>query len=126
MIHLDTSVLVDSFSGAKRLAPELRQLIERGERLFLSAIVLFEWRRGPRIPEQIEIQEALFPSSDAITFGTVEALLAADLYKTMKRPRGRELDIAIAACAITHDAELWTLNRNDFKDVPNLKLFSSI
>jgi len=56
----------------------------------------------------------------------VEALLAADLYKTMKRPRGRELDIAIAACAITHDAELWTLNRNDFKDVPNLKLFSSI
>ena len=70
MIHLDTSVLIDAFSGGKPLAPRLRQLLDSGERMFLSALVLFEWRRGPRIPEQIDAQEALFPSSEAIPFGS--------------------------------------------------------
>ena len=122
MTHLDTSVLIDAFSGAKSLAPRLRQLLDSGERIFLSTLVLFERRRGPRIPEQIEAQEALFPSSEAIAFGSAEALLAADVYQKIKRPRGREIDIAIAACAIVHEAHLWTVNPADFKDIPNLKL----
>jgi predicted nucleic acid-binding protein len=54
--------------------------------------------------------------------GTPEALVAADLYRKVKRARGREMDLAIAACAITHDSRLWTLNPQDFKDIPNLKL----
>lgn len=122
MIHLETSVLIDAFSGAKPLAPRLRQLIDSGERIFLTTIVLFEWRRGPRISEQVDAQEALFPSSDAVSFGISEAFLAADLYKKVKRPRGREIDIAVAACAIAHEAQLWTVNPADFKDIPGLKL----
>jgi predicted nucleic acid-binding protein len=122
MIHLDTSVLIDAFSGEKRLAPDVRQLFDSGERVFLSALVLFEWRRGPRTSEQIDAQEALFPSSDALPFGPAEALIAAEVYKKIKRPRGREIDIAIAACAIVHDAQIWTANPADFKDIPNLKL----
>ena len=122
MIHLDTSALIDVFSGEKRLAPRLRLLLDQGEVISFSTPVLFEWRRGPRIVEEIEAQEALFPSDEAIPFGSAEALLAADLYQKVKRPRGREIDIAIAACAITHKAHLWTLNPVDFKDVPNLKL----
>src|SRR4051794_38185962 len=98
MIHLDTSVVIDAFSGKKPLAPRLRQLFERGERISLSALVLFEWRRGTRLSEQIDAQEALFPSVDAVPFGSSEAQVAADLYKKLKRPRGREIDIAIAAC----------------------------
>jgi predicted nucleic acid-binding protein len=122
MIHLDTSVLIDALSGKKTLAPRLRQLLDSGERISLSSLVLFEWRRGPRIAEQIDAQEALFPSSDAIPFTSAEALLAARIYKEVRRARGREIDIAIAACAIVHDAQFWTLNPGDFKDIPNLKL----
>ena len=122
MIHLDTSVLIDALTALKRSEPRLRQLIESNERLFLSAIVLFEWRRGPRSPEEIADQEALFPSAAAVPFGSAEALVAADLYRKIKRPRGREIDIVIAACAIAHDAHLWTVNTADFKDIPNLKL----
>jgi predicted nucleic acid-binding protein len=122
MIHLDTSVLIDALGGDKHLAPRLRQLLDDGERVFLSTIVLYEWRRGPRVREQIEAQEALFPSDDAISFDSREASVAAETYKKVKRPRGREIDIAIAACAITHDAELWTTNPDDFNDIPNLKL----
>ena len=107
MIHLDTSVLIEVFGGQKALA-RFRQLLNAGERIALSTIVLFEWRRGPRISEQIEAQEALFPSAEAIAFGPEEAMLAADIYKKIKRPRGREIDIAVAACAIAHDAhEIW-------------------
>jgi predicted nucleic acid-binding protein len=122
MIHLDSSTLIDALTGPRRSAPRLRRLIEEGERMALSSIVVFEWRRGPRSAEEIEDQEALFSTSDSIGFGPAEAVIAADTYRTVKRPRGREIDIAIAACAIADDAELWTLNPRDFQDIPDLKL----
>ena len=48
MIHLDTSVLVDALTGPKRSAPRLRGAIESGERVLLTALVLYEWLRGHR------------------------------------------------------------------------------
>lgn len=114
--------MIDALSGPRRSAPRLRDLILDGHRIYCSSIVVFEWRRGPRTPEEVADQEALFPSLDSIPFGPAEALAAADLYKHVKRARGREIDIAIAACAIVHGAQLWTLNPADFKDLPNLKL----
>ena len=122
MIHLDTSVLIDVFTGERLLAPRLRQLLEGGERIAFNPLVLFEWLRGPRIPEQIGAQEALVPSVDAVPFGSAEAFRAAAIYRNVRRPRGREIDIVIAACAIVHEAQLWTANPADFKDIPDLKL----
>ncbi len=55
----------------------------------------------------------------AIAFGSTEAALAADLYRRLKRPRQREIAIAIAACAIAWNAAFWTLNPEDFTDIPN-------
>ena len=60
-------------------------------------IVLYEWLRGPRTVAELRVQEELFP-------------------------RGRDLDLAVAACALVHEAALWTLNPKDFIDVPGLKL----
>ena len=125
MIHLDTSVLIDALTGPRRSAPYLRQAIERGERILLTTLVLYEWTRGRRLREEIATQEALFPNSTAIPFGPLEASVAATLYRTVPRPRGRELDIAVAACALTHRATLWTLNRRDFVDIPRLNLWSA-
>lgn len=122
MILLDTSVLVDSLSGPRRSAPALRRAFERGERVQLPSLVLYEWQRGPRLAEELAAQEALFASASAIPFGPLEAATAARLYQSVKRPRGREVDLAIAACAIAWEARLWTLNRNDFKDIPGLEL----
>jgi predicted nucleic acid-binding protein len=124
MILLDTSVLIDALTGPKRSGPRLRQLIEDGERISLSSIVAFEWRRGPRTPEEIADQEALFPIHDSVPFGAEAAIVAAESYRKISRPRGREFDIAIAACAIVHDAILWTLNPADFRDILHLKLLS--
>lgn len=124
MIHLDTSLLVDTLAGARRSAPALRRAIEQGERLAASTLVLYEWLRGPRLPAELEAQEALLPTERAIAFGAREAALAAQLFGAVRRPRGREIDLAIAACALTHDALLWTLNPKDFADIPGLALFA--
>ena len=122
MTVLDTSVLIDSLSGPKRLAPALRRAIEAGERILVPSLVLYEWLRGPRLPEELAAQEALFPSESAIHFGPLEAALSAKLYRSLQRPRGREIDLAIAACAIGREAELWTRNRSDFEDILGLRL----
>jgi Predicted nucleic acid-binding protein, contains PIN domain len=122
MTVLDTSVLIDSLSGPKRLAQRLRKTIEESERIVVPSLVLYEWLRGPRLPEEVEAQEALFPSESAVPFGPTEAALSAKLYRSLRRARGREIDLAIAACAISREAELWTLNVSDFDDIPGLRL----
>ena len=125
MIVLDTSVLVDSLAGQGDSAELLRQVIAQGERILVPALVLYEWFRGPRRIEELAAQEALFPRETAIPFGTEEAASAAELYRRVRRPRGREVDLAIAACALTRDAPLWTLNVGDFEDIDDLRLFSA-
>jgi predicted nucleic acid-binding protein len=123
VIHLDTSVLIDALTGPRRSAPAVRRAIEAGERIGFSCLVLYEWRRGPRSMPELEAQEALFPAEAAAPFGPREAEVAAQLYASVQRPRGREIDLAIAACALTYSASLWTLNRRDFVDIPELSLF---
>ena len=100
----------------------MRALIRAGERLTVPTLVLYEWWRGPRGQAELDAQDALFPPSTSQPFGPAEARIAADLYHNLKRPRGRELDIAIAACALATNASIWTLNPSDFRDIPGLEL----
>lgn len=96
-----------------------------GTRLFLPTLVLYEWLRGPRNAIELKVQQELFPDESALPFGPAEAELSAKIYRAVRRPRSRELDIGIAACAILHDAPLWTLNPGDFEDIPGVRLFSA-
>lgn len=122
MIVLDTSALIDSLTGPKHSAPALRAWIETGERILLPSLVLYEWLRGPRVPAELAAQEALFPSATAVPFGPGEASLSSRLHREVRRGRSHEIDLAIAATAILRNASLWTLNAQDFKDIPNLHL----
>jgi predicted nucleic acid-binding protein len=123
MTFLDTSLLVAALTGPRRSAAALRRAIQEGERILLPTLVLYEWLRGPRLPQELAAQESLFPSEAAVPFGWRESALSAKLYKPLQRARGRESDIAIAACAITHGAAFWTLHTADFKDIQGLRLY---
>lgn len=101
---------------------DLRDAIADGERLAVPTLVLYEWLRGPRVAGELAAQEALFPSDQALDFGAEEAAIAARLYREFPSPRGREIDLAIAASALVWRSPIWTLNRTDFADVPGLKL----
>jgi predicted nucleic acid-binding protein len=122
MILLDTSVVIASFSGSRLMLDELKKRFENGDRVGLPALCLYEWLRGPRQPDEIYIQEQLFPAQHALPYGPETAELSARIYRTLSRARSREMDIAIAACAIQHQARLWTLNRKDYSDIPGLQL----
>jgi predicted nucleic acid-binding protein len=52
--------------------------------------------------------------------GSAQAAVAARLYGVVKRPRGRAIDLAVAESALHDGAALWTLNRADFRDLPDL------
>jgi len=122
LIVIDTSALIDALTGPRRSLDRLTELIGSGERLLMPTVVLYEWLRGPRVPQELHVCEELFPQDQAVAFEIFEAKVAARLYRTIKRARGREIDLAIAATAITHDAALWTLNHEDFSDIPELPL----
>jgi predicted nucleic acid-binding protein len=122
IVHLDTSALIDALTGPRRSLPRLTEIVEQGHRIALSSLVLYEWLRGPRQRAELAAQERLLPREQVTTFSGVEAALAADLYRGLPRSRGREIDLAIAAAALAQGAALWTLNPEDFRDIPGLTL----
>jgi predicted nucleic acid-binding protein len=124
VIHLDTSILVDALTGPRRSAAALRRVLERGERIAIATVVLYEWLRGPRIESELAYQEALLPAGEALPFGPREAALAAELFRAVPRARGREIDLAVAACSMLAGAALWTRNTEDFRDIPGVDLFT--
>ena len=123
MIHLDTSVLIDAFTGSRRSLAAVRRATVASEAMTFSSLVLFEWLRGPRTDDERRAVEAFFASDAVAAFGVREAALAAALYRQVKGARQRQADLAIAACAIEHGARLWTLNTRDFNDIPGLRLY---
>ena len=123
LVHLDTSVLIDAFTGNRRLLPHVVAATSAGDVLSYSALVAYEWLRGPRVESETIAVERFFGDQLVVAFGTSEAYLAASLYREAKRARLRQADLAIAACAIEHGAQLWTLNEQDFDDVPGLTLY---
>lgn len=123
MIVVDTSTLVDALTGEQRSGAGLRAAIAAGERLALPTLVHYEWLRGPRKEEELAVGEALFPSQAALPFGLAEARAAVELYRSVPAPRGCEIDLAVAAHAITLGGSVWTLNVRDFSDLPGLELY---
>lgn len=123
IVHLDTSVLVDALRPDGTWRPALRALVQTGHRPAISALVLYEWLRGPRTPEELQLREAVFPDARLAVFGAEEAARTSRIYRALSRPRRREADIAVAACAIEHGAALWTANTRDFADIPDLTLY---
>jgi len=57
-------------------------------------------------------------------FGAEEARAAGSIYQRVRRARTREVDIAIAACAVQYGAALWTLKEAAVHDIPGLTLYS--
>lgn len=122
LVHLDTSFLVDALTGSKRSGPRLKSLTAEGIVVRIGAPVVYEWLRGPRTSTQLSDYSQLFPPEKIVPVDNAVAGKAAALYKTVRAPRGREMDILIAACALEQNAALATLNREDFEDIPGLVL----
>ena len=123
LIHLDTSVLVDAFTGSRRALAHVASATSAGHVIAFCALVQYEWLRGPRASGEDEAVRRFFGDDAIVAFGSREAETAAALYPRVKRARQRQADLAIAACALECNAQLWTLHEPDFADVPGLNLY---
>ncbi len=123
LIHLDNSVLVDAFTGSRRALPQVVAATGAGDVLTYCALAEYEWLRGPRSGAEREAVARFFGLESIVAFGMREAEVAAALYRDLPRARQRQADLAIAACAIEHGAQLWTLNPVDFEDIPGLAMY---
>jgi predicted nucleic acid-binding protein len=125
LVHVDTSLLIDGFTGARRSLRHIAAATAAGDVLAYSALVEYEWLRGPRSDDERQAVSDFFGRDAVVAFGSREAETAADLHRRVRRARQRQADLAIAACAIEHGAQFWTLNAVDFADVPGLTLYRS-
>jgi len=123
VIHVDTSVLVDAFTGPRRSLRHVEVATEAGDMLAFCSLVAYEWLRGPRSPVEEAAVRDFFGDETVVPFGAREAATAASLFRSVVRARQRQADLAIAACALERTARLWTLNPADFKDIPGLTLY---
>jgi len=124
-VHLDASVLIDILTRQRPLLGAYERTVAARHRVGMSTIALYEWLRGPRTDLEIRLQREICPDDRIASFGSSEAAVAADLYRRVKSARGREADIAIAACALEHGAAIWTTNPRDFANIPGVRLYSA-
>jgi len=127
MVIIDTNIIIDHLCLAieKQTPSLLIQLVKNypQTKLALSIISVQELYEGQstKIKErEIELLRSIAPLA-IVPYDYQVASLAGQIARDAKKPI-RFADAAIAATAITNQANLFTLNTNDFKKIPALKL----
>lgn len=112
---VDTSVLVDYLRGVQDARELLRPAIEREEALAASVLTRIELSIGMR-PAERRATDALVAALDWLPVNDT----IADEADRLARRYGRShsgidaVDYCVAASAIVHGLELWTLNIRHF------------
>jgi len=114
MIHLDTNYLIGLLVKGSPQASRVDGWLAAGEALAASAIAWSKFLNGPVQALEVNRAEAVLESR-IVPFGRPEALLAARLFNETGRRRGSRFDCFIAATAIVGQAEIATLNEQDFR-----------
>jgi predicted nucleic acid-binding protein len=122
VFHLDTDFLVFAVSRSGPERRRMMQVLESGSRIEASAIVWYEFARGPRTPEQLALARELFDKDGIVPFSEELAMLAAEQFRRLGSPRRRAADIAIGVVACRRDAILLTRNARDFAGVDGLRV----
>ena len=119
-LHVDTDVLVwgSSYSGPER--ERLFEALSGGDDLKMSAWAWYEFRRGPRTPEQLAAATVLLGEEGILPVTADVAETSADVFRSLGSPRARAADIVIGVTAALAGATLLTRNARDFAGIPGL------
>lgn len=113
VIHFDTSFLIDSLKVGTPPHLKLRNWIQAGEDLDISAVAWAEFLCGPLAPMDLAAAQTLFPHQEPLL--GADAAQAAHIFNQTGR-RSRSLaDCMIAAVAIRCGATMATSNQGDFQ-----------
>jgi len=122
MILVDTNIFIEYYKN-NSLVCEILGHIDPQE-IAVSDVVCAELYFGARNKQELENIVADMEKLTAITILPNISKLAVNLVKQYCLSHKLRLpDAQIAATALFHNAELFTLNRKDFAYIPNLKLY---
>ena len=114
MIHLDTNYLIRLLIANSAEAIGVDRWLILGHPLAACSVVWSEFLNGPVTPAEVSYVESVLESR-IISFGKLEAILAAELFNKTGRRRGSRFDCLIGATAILNQAEFATSNESDFR-----------
>jgi predicted nucleic acid-binding protein len=111
----DTSVLVDYLRGVQPARELLRSALQREEVVAASVLTRIELSIGMRAPER-RATDALVGALRWLTVDTAVAEQADALARRYARSHSwiDAVDYCVAASALVHGLELWTLNVRHF------------
>jgi predicted nucleic acid-binding protein len=120
--HLDTDFLLRALLSRGPERALLRRISDSEAEIEMSAVAWYEFCRGPRRPEQEALARSYLEADGVIAFDEQLAVVAADLFRRLGRPRKRAADIAIAVTAIARGARLLSGNTRDYSSIDGLQL----
>ena len=112
-IHLDTSFLVGAVDPDLPQYSQLREWIDEGADIEVSAVAWAEFCCGPATPEERNAARRLLPEPIPLTGHDAE--IAARLFNVSGRRRKLFRDCLIAAVAMSSNAAVATSNLADFR-----------
>ena len=122
MILIDTNIFIEYYKNN----PEICSILEHidTQEIVVNDVVCAELYFGARDRQELADIVSDMEKLTVLTISSKISRFAVDLVKQYCLSHKLKLpDAQIAATAILHNAELFTLNKKDFKYIPNLKLF---
>lgn len=113
MIHLDTNVLIALPEWLREDSALVNRVVE-GEPAAACSFVWYEFAVGPLTEDEVDMTRA-FLQGGVASISEHDAVLAARLYNNAGRQWRFKTDALVAASAIEADAELITINMDDFR-----------
>lgn len=113
MLHFDTNALIALPHWAQKGHPAIQRVVE-GEPAAASVVVWYEFLIGPLVQNEAALARS-FLQGRVLVVAEADAELAAELFNSAGRRRTLKTDALIAAMAIRANAELVTLNDQDFR-----------
>jgi tRNA(fMet)-specific endonuclease VapC len=123
MILCNTNILIEFYRNNQQISATLRDI--GPQNMAISAVTTAELCYGALKKQELrQIKRHLallhtYPITSAISHNFLTLMEAYALSHQLNLP-----DALIAATALVHDIELYTLNLRDFRYIPDLKLFT--
>lgn len=126
MVILDTNIIIDHLRQKERDTALIKAAKEKTKKnLSISTITIQELYEGKSTIKQNEEEYLLATITplNILSYNYEIAQTAGKIARDLNKPI--ELaDAAIAATAIVNEASLYTLNKKDFVEIPNLELIN--
>jgi tRNA(fMet)-specific endonuclease VapC len=123
-ILVDSSLIIDYFRKEIKSKSFLYKLFQQNSTLYISTLTVYELLCGTKTAQLHKDTKKIFALFNILEFGTIEASIAADLYKQLKQKNliVETVDILIAATALSLSFPLATLNKSHFIRFNELEL----